>query len=276
MNVKATIFFIILISGNYSAACFSQGKINKSKDDLKRGAPGEKSRDRHTTSSSNHDWDNPFLELAGKVFLYVSYYSLVGNYRAEDHLHSDLTQYPYYNRWSGNYESSDSLPAERRRLRLDIENKLLYDLADLGGNHLKVKMRPLPVFYLQADYFHLIEVVRPRESVSNLALFNFTFCYDRLRFEKFNLGWAIGVNYVASDVQKVGFSAGINADAFIFENISLHGSMKWGSVNHNPVNQFEAQCRFHKKKYFFSMGYEHLKIGTPTYNFLAAGAGIYF
>jgi hypothetical protein len=96
-----------------------------------------------------------------------------------------------------------------------------------------------------------------------------------MRFEKLNLGWSLGVNYVASDVQKTGISAGLNFDAFIFKNFSLYGSMKWGSVTHNHVNEFEIQCKFHKKRYFYSIGYEHLKIGTPTYNFLAAGAGIY-
>jgi hypothetical protein len=272
-NVSA---LCLLLFWGYSAQCFSQGKIDQSKDDLKRGSARERTRDRRSSSSSGREWDNPFLELAGKAFLYISYYSLVGNYGGEDHLHSDLTRYPYYNRWSGNYESRDSMPAERRRFRLDLENKLLYNLVDIGGNHLKAKIRPFQFFYLQADYFQLVEVVRPQESVSNLALFNFTFCYDRLRFEKFNLGWALGVNYVASDVQKVGISAGLNADVFLFQNFSLYGSMKWCSVNHNPVNELEIQCRFHKNRYFYTIGYEHLKIGSPTYNFLTAGVGIYF
>ncbi|HEX2935892.1 MAG TPA: hypothetical protein VHO72_11105 [Bacteroidales bacterium] len=275
MNAKGVIF-ILLIFCNCSVVCFSQGKIEKSKDDLKRGSSKERSRGRRSASSSSCDWDNPFLELAGKAFLYISYYSFIGNYGEEYHLHSDLTRHPYYNGWSGNYESSDSLPAERRRFRLDIENKLLYDLADLGGNHLKAKIRPFQYFYMQTDYFQLIEIVRPQESVSSLALFNFTFCYDRLRFEKFNLGWALGVNYVASDVQKVGISAGLNAEAFLFKNLSLYGSMKWGSVNHSPVNELEIQFRVHKNRYFYTVGYEHLKIGLPTYNFLAAGVGIYF
>lgn len=278
MNAKASVIIIILVLWGYSAPCFSQGKIDKSKGDLKKSPRKERKREPKSYSgfSDDNDVDNELTPLAAKIFLFVTYYSLVGNYAGEDHLHSDLTRYPYYNKLSGNYESVDSLPAERRRFRLDIENKLLYDLADLGGNHLKVKIRPFQYFYLQADYFQLIEVVRPQESVSNLALFNFTFCYDRVRFEKFNLGWALGLNYVANDVQKTGITLGLNTDIYLFRNMSLYGSMKWGSVNHATVKEFEFLCKFHKKRYFFSIGYEHLKIGTPTYNFLAAGAGIYF
>jgi hypothetical protein len=80
---------------------------------------------------------------------------MVGNYAGEDHLHSDLTHYPYYNQWSGNYESPDSLSAERKRFRLDIEDKLLYDLADLGGNHLKAKIRPFQFFIYKRITFSL-------------------------------------------------------------------------------------------------------------------------
>jgi hypothetical protein len=275
MNVRVkvvTIFLSLLVV--CSEPCFSQGKIDKSKGDLKRGSTRERTRTRGS-SFSNNDFDNPLLEFAARAFLYVSYYSFFGNYAGEDHLHSDLTPYPYFNQWSGNYGNPDSLSDDCKYFRLDIENQLLYDLADLGGNHLKVKIRPFQYFYFQADYFQLLEIVRPRESVSNLALFNFTLCYDRIRFEKFNLGWSLGLNYVASDVQKTGISVGLNADIFLFKNFSLYSSAKWGNVNSNPVNEFEIKCKFHKKKYFYSMGYEHLRIGSPNYNFLAAGAGIY-
>ncbi len=54
------------------------------------------------------------------------------------------------------------------------------------------------------------------------------------------------------------------------------GSAKWSTINTLPVNTYEMQLRYHTKSHFFSLGFEHFKIATPTYNFIAIGAGIYF
>jgi hypothetical protein len=35
------------------------------------------------------------------------------------------------------------------------------------------------------------------------------------------------------------------------------------------------ESRLHKENYFLSVGYQHLKIATPTYNFVSLGGGIY-
>jgi hypothetical protein len=47
-------------------------------------------------------------------------------------------------------------------------------------------------------------------------------------------------------------------------------------INGLPVNSFELRGKYHKKNYFFSLGYEHLKIASPNYNFVTLGTGIYF
>lgn len=41
------------------------------------------------------------------------------------------------------------------------------------------------------------------------------------------------------------------------------------------VNEFEFQGKYHIKRCFLSLGYEHLTIGTPTYDFISMGGGIY-
>jgi len=52
--------------------------------------------------------------------------------------------------------------------------------------------------------------------------------------------------------------------------------MMWSRINGLPVNSFELRGKYHKKNYFFSLGYEHLKIASPNYNFVTLGTGIYF
>lgn len=100
--------------------------------------------------------------------------------------------------------------------------------------------------------------------------------YDRIRFKKFNLGWTLGVTYIGNDVQKVGFSYGLHTDVFAIKNISFNSAMIWSKINGLPVNSFEIRGKYHKKNYFFSLGYEYLKIASPNYNYMTVGTGFYF
>jgi hypothetical protein len=161
-------------------------------------------------------------------------------------------------------------------MRLDIQNNLLLSATDIQGNHLKVKFRPSKYFYLQGDYNQLIEFNATDNGNSYLSLFSLNFGYDRLRFEKVNLGWTIGANYVANDVNKFGFTYGLNTDLFPIRNLSLSASARWGKINNVPVNIFEIKARYHQKRYFYSIGYENIKIGSPEYDFGTIEFGIHF
>jgi long-subunit fatty acid transport protein len=159
---------------------------------------------------------------------------------------------------------------------MDIEEHFMYSNSNLLGNHLKAKIRPFHYFYLQTDFRQLHESDPVNNTSDQLSLFHFTFCYDRIRMEKFNFGWTLGASYVGNEVNKTGFSYGLNADFFLNNRISFSGSSKWSKINGRPVNALEVKARYHLKRYLLSVGYEHLKIATPTYNFVSVGGGIYF
>lgn len=279
ISIKIIIFLLLF---NISFNCFSQGKIDKSKDEINNGSNSSnnnnhKKRSNSSTKSIEDDsFENLIIGGIVKGFIYITYYAAIGNYKNEDHLHSSLTNYPFYNNSSGNYENVNSDITTTKFFRIDLENKLLFSSEDIYGNHLKAKIRPFQYFYLQTDYYQLIEYNKIHSTYSNLSLFNINLCYDRIRFEKFNLGWNVGLNYIGNNVHKAGFSYGFNGDAFIVRNVSLYGSMKWSMINNVPVNEFEIQSKYHRKNYFYTIGYEHLKIATPTYDFISIGGGIYF
>jgi len=275
MKTLIKIVLTILLFSN-SLDGISQSKIDQSKEELKKGSK-RSNRSSSSSSSDNNLFQAIVLESAARAFIFVTYYSFIGNYAGEKHLHSDLTWYPWYNNFSGNYENPDSIHFSRKNIRFDLENKLLFSPPDLFGNHFKSKIRPFKFFYLQVDYFQLMEFTDIKRSQNtDLTLFNFNICYDRIRFEKFNLGWTLGVNYIGNGVNNAGFSYGLNTDVFLLKKLSLYGSMKLCLINNVPVNEYEIQCKFHRSRYFLSVGYEHLKIATPTYNFISAGGGIYF
>ena len=136
----------------------------------------------------SQELDNIFSE----ILLFISYYAIIGNYSAEDHLYNDLTNYPYENKKAGNYSSSDD--HKTKYFRVDLANHIMFASNDVYGNHLDMKVRPFRYFYLQSNFFHAVDFSKTTKDPS-LSLFTFSFCYDRLRFQKLNLGLMMGINY---------------------------------------------------------------------------------
>lgn len=274
--------FLVILLGFTIHTSYSQ-KIDKSKNELKSGNTSSSSSSNGGTnntsnsgrSSSNND-DFGLVGLIAEGFLYVTFYSTIGDYRNENHLYNSLSKYPYADGDSGNFQSNNDSINYGNLMRLDVENHFLYSSNTSFGNHLKVKFRPFQYFYLQADYKELIEKNIFTNRFSNLSLFQFNVAYDRIRFKKFNLGWTLGATYVGNDVQKAGFSYGLHTDVFAFKNISFNSAILCSKINGLPVNSFEIRGKYHKKNYFFALGYEHLKIATPNYNYITVGTGIYF
>lgn len=285
MNQKTMLILLIAFLCS-NCFIFGQKKIERSKEELteQSGVNYQStttttySTSRSSSSSSNSFGESLLVEIAAYLFVYTTYgvvkYGIVGDYYNENHLYSNLSHYPYKNGNYGNYNSNNSL--SKCKVRLDVENTFMYNSNDLLGNHLKLKIRPFQYFYLQTDFRQLFEFDRINDANYQLNFSHFTLGYDRVRLNKFNLGWNLGISYIGNDVRKAGFTYGINSDFFLDKNISFSGSAKWSKINTRPVNAFELQSKYHIKNYYFTLGYEHLKIGTPTYNFVTLGAGIYF
>lgn len=273
----------LLLSSNI---VLSQSKVNESKRELNSGSSSSSSGSGSSGSgnssgsgkSRNNSVDDCGLfEAIFGYALYGIYFTFSGDYKNEDHLHSKLTNYPYYNRESGNYESTKTPDSTsvKKNFRFDIQDTFIYSDKNLYGNHLKAKIRPFQYFYAQVDYHQLFEKNELTNSTDKLSLFYFNLGYDRIRFEKVNIGWTLGASYVGNEVKKAGFSVGLNAEAFIGHNLSLLASARWSEINAKPVNLYELEAKYHIKRSFVSLGYQHLRIASPTYNFATVGAGIY-
>lgn len=279
---KLSLLLVILIS----CSTFGQNKLDKSKNELNSGSSKKNQSSSSYSSSSSSSksksssGDNIIGKAIADIFIYTTFgvfkYGVIGDYKNEDHLYSNLTPYPFYNGKSGNFENMDTISISKNKARLDLENSFVYSDNNLYGNHFKAKIRPFQYFYLQTDFHQLFEFNEIDNTNNRLSLFQFNLNYDRIRFEKFNFGWNLGATYVGNEVKKAGFAYGLNAEYFMGNHISFLGSAKWSRINSLPVNAFELQSKFHRKNFFFSLGFEHLKIATPTYNFVALGGGIYF
>lgn len=247
--------------------------IDQSKKELNDKNSKNKS---NSNNSSTFQPDNPlkFFEILGYVTFGVIKYGVVGDYKNEIHLKNNLNLHPFSLHGRGNYSESDSL--KPKNFRVDLENQFLNAGNSFYGNHLDVKIRPSKYFYFETDYYELFDKNLFSSQTDQLSLFFFTFAYDRVRLENFNLGWTFGASYVGTEVNKSGFSMGVNAEYFLKQNISISVDSKWSTINEKPVNSFQIKGKYFRKRFFGSLSYDRLKIATPVYNFIGLGGGVYF
>lgn len=276
--MKKTVLYCICLA----FFCFSttaQNKLDKSKKELteKEAVKNTNSKTSSSSSSSSGDFNDEYgiFETIFNYTLGGVWLGLVGSYENEDHLYNALSLSPYTKPGMGNYFDDEFVEIPHAGFRIDIKDKFIYSNSSLFGNHLDAKIRPSRYFYLKADYYQLLEMPL-QDDTNNLSLFYFNFAYDRIRFERFNLGWTLGASYVGSGVDKGGFSYGLNAEYFLKKPLSFSAAAKWSHINGHSVNAYEAEARVHRKSMFITLGIEHLKIASPTYTFATVGAGIYF
>ncbi len=266
------LFTFICIENGFAQTDLNTSKRELNKEQKKNNTPQEYTAPK-STYRDGKDLESELIgSIVGNLFAYLIV-GMVGNYSTEDHLHNCVSKYPYRSAIDGNYTRVDS--NVHKGVRLDIEDHFLYSNKDLSGNHLKAKLRPFEYFYFQTEMFQLFQYDHTLNKYENLLLYNLDFCYDRLRYERFNLGFTMGANYIANDVKKGGFAFGFNTEIFVTKPITLYASVKWSGINANPVNTYELQGKYHIKNFYISAGYQHMRIASPSYRFVAIGLGIY-
>jgi hypothetical protein len=278
--MKKITLYVLSFYFAFSNFSVGQTRLEQSKKDLKSNNSSTQNNSSSSSSSSRSNTSNTsggtLAEVIVEVGAVLFYYSFIGDYENENHLHSRLTPYPFKDAGVGNFEAPDSVKTGRNRFRIDFDNKFLYSDSQLYGNHINLKIRPFQYFYFQTDYHALTEKSAFTNYKTHLSIFQFNLNYDRVRLPYLNLGWNIGATYIASDVQKSGVSVGLNAEGFFGKRFSIFATGKWSKVNGQPVNFLELGGKVHSKNYYFTMGFERLKIGTPNYNFIGLGGGLYF
>ena len=264
---------MVLLFALFTLLVSAQGELEKSKKEL-----GKNKSKTSTSESSGSSIDgNPFfaallIEIAGNV--------VIGNYRNEAHLWNDLSPYPYYNLRSGNYTREDTLPQSSeysyspRMSRLDISNHILAGNS-IYGNHLKLNYRPLSLLSIEAGVLVLLEPNVGESMFTTLTLIDLNACYDRIRMERFNLGWFIGLNYTASGINTIGFNYGLNTEIFLPDRFSLFATARGTLINGHNLNQYEGMLRYSITRHYVSVGYRLIHVASNDLHFGTFGVGVY-
>lgn len=282
MKVMRAFWVAILLLFFSAASCFAQNsKLETAKEEIKTGEtkteePSTKSsRYSSESATDNRPAGSGFLIVEGAVKFFVyTYYVTIGNYSSEAHLSNYLAKWPYEDFYCGNYIALDGSEPDRRLGRVDFAEHVLFG-DELMGNHLKARLRPIPWFYVQADYILLLEEQTESSGYNHLDIYNLNLCYDRLRFQNFNLGWMLGANILGSGVKKAGFTYGLSFEYFSPYRVSLYAAMRGSRINTRPLDQLEIYARYSAKRFTLDVGYEIIRLGAQDFHFLGVGGGFY-
>jgi len=276
--MKRLVIYISLLFFSIDTG-FSQSRINRAENSLNSSNSWTKTT---KENKEDKDVDLEFLLTLGTYtlegFLYVvygSYYVVIGPSDEKENKTGEvfITNYPYNYSNKGNY--TYNIEEDNSRFRTEIKSRYLFGNRSLKGVHLTSSMRFLKRLELEMDYNQLWE-----NSVNfgqdELAIYNMLLKYHRIRFEKIDFWWGVGVSHIAGDVNRYGFTYNLGSELFFVKPLSLEVSFNQTFVNTETVNKFNALLNCHIKRFKVIGGYEHLKIGTENFRMMTFGAGVFF
>jgi opacity protein-like surface antigen len=273
------ILFVTLFLFSFSSISFSQqGKLDKGKKSLKDQKSTGNSGKRTSKSSRSTRNDPPIENPLARILWFAAAYTAYGlaiesPWEFNGNMHdAEISNYTYKEHRYGNFIYTDSM--NYKIARFDITNNFVREGNNLYGNNLGVNFRFLKRFALEVEYLYLSENVN--NTTDNFSMYSALLKYYRIRTQRFDAWFGLGVVHVGSNVDKTGFGLGFGAELFVAKPISIDFSHKWTSINQQEVHKTKLLLKYHIKNYHISSGYEHFKIGVSKIKAFSIGVGASF
>lgn len=279
--MKPLLISLILIFSITLHSYSQTGKLDLAKESLKQQNSSSNSTVSSSTKVSNNRVkdDNPFLEELAifmvKISLGLAYQiGVESHFEKEGNMHSaDFSKYPYKEPFFGNYVCNDSTN-NKSIVRVDITSNFVYESKTLFGNNLNINLKFARRFDLEVGSLQLFEKVNG--NTDNFSLYQAMLNYHRIRTQKFDLWFGLGVNYVANDVNEVGFSYGLGYEWFLTKPISILVAFNGTTINSRPVNETKLLLKYYINNFNISTGYEYYSLGVSKINAYSIGIGASF
>ncbi|MDP5092548.1 MAG: hypothetical protein NWQ17_04525 [Polaribacter sp.] len=273
MNQK--FLFLSLIFSLFYLNIFGQdGKLNKAKESLKeeKSTTNNVKSSRSTTSSNTRLFDentNPFVQIFGYIFAYTAYgLAFETPFERNGRMHdAEISKFPYQKASHGNFIYTDSI--NYNLTRFEIYNHFFIENSNLSGNDFGVEFRFLKRFSMDVNYTTFSEKINGQKD--SFDMFSAMLKYYRIRTQRFDAWFGLGVRSVFNDVKKNGFLLGFGGEIFVAKPFSLTASHKWTSLNNQSVNNTKLLLKYHINNYRITSGYEFYKLGVSEINAFSLG-----
>jgi len=222
----------------------------------------------------------PSISHGQAAFFFELFYELNVLFRFEDEPRADdteFTTYPYDLYDDGRYRP---VGEEGRRTSGKAQLSILSNEIDFSGGLAQIQFSPISTITLDLNHRQLFEGSKLSEA-NKIGISNFTFQYNRIRKQKFNLWWDVGVSRFEEDrrtEEDWGISAGLGLTWFFRKPLSFHTSYRYHEFLQvgQGLSTFEIGVQLHLKRFFISTGYQHMggeRVSAKTW---LMGSGFYF
>ena len=267
--------FYLLFSLFFTIQIVAQsGKLHRAKQNLKQQKDlNQYINDSDTTNNKNSDSFHPFQDLFIQIMWNITYgIAFETIFEKETKMHrASISKYPYIENKIGNYSYNDSLSVA---YRFSVTDSWLRESTSLSGNNANLQFRFAKRLDINLGYMELKE--KTNFTTDNFSLFSAMLNYHRIRTQKLDLWYGLGVMHVANNVNKTGFAYGIGAEWFIVKPISLFTSTKSSIINGETISKNKLLLKYYQKKWQFYAGYQNFKLTTVSVNSLSIGGGYVF
>jgi len=278
--IKNIFLLTVLFFGLQFNGIAQDGKLNKAKESLKttNSSGNSGKRTSKTTNSNrnsfNDDIENPFARIIWSIAAYTFYGVVIESpFERYGRMHdAEIANYAYKESNYGNFIYTDS--TNYNITRFDFTTNFVLENKNLYGNNFGVNFRFLKRFALDVDVLYLIENLNGTND--SFTLYAALLKYYRVRTQRFDAWFGLGVMHVGSDVNTASFGMGVGAEWFIKKPISLDFAHKWTNINQQEVHKTKLWLKYHIKNYQVFSGYEHFKIGVSKINAFSVGVGASF
>jgi hypothetical protein len=273
-----SIYVALALIFSISLSSFSQNrKLEKAKTSLKDNnattSSSTNSRNNSRRSSRKSTLDNPIANLFVELVINLTYgIAIESIFERDSEMHfANISEYPYKNDDIGSFTYN---PDDFSLSRFNLSNSLVMENKHLYGNDFGIKLNFFKRMDIEADYLQLIEKVNG--TADNFSLFSAILNYHRIRTQKFDLWFGVGVMHVGNEVNESGFAYNIGAEWFIKKPISILVNHKGTNINDEEVSKTKLLLKYHIKNYNIISGYQHYTLGSTDINAFSIGFGLSF
>ena len=280
--LKKLLLVTVFLFGAHCSTLAQEGKLKKGKERLKTTKSTRNTGKRTTRTTGNgrnrshfsDDISNPFARIIWSIAAHTFYgVAIESVFEKNGRMHdAEISNYSYKTPNYGNFIYTDS--TNYNITRLDITNTFVRENKNLYGNNFGVNFRFLKRFALDLEYLYLTEKVQNHHE--SFSLYSALLKYHRVRTQRFDAWFGLGIMHVGSDVDKSGFGMGVGAELFVVKPISIDFCHKWTNINQEEVHKTKLLLKYHIKNYQILSGYEHFKIGVSKIATFSVGVGASF
>lgn len=259
--MKNTVFTILFLVPFF---LFSQGRLEKAKENLSKESTSEESSENRRSSRSRtlgRDRGSFFADL----FIEVGYYAFYGVFVGSSEYRT-VAPYPYYYVSTGEYLKADLENSKKSLFKIGASQ---YFNKGVKGIELNANYRIIPILGIDVSHFNFSENTLQGKDYLNVT--SLLLKYYRVREKNISAWWGLGATHMGNEVDTWGFAYTIGTEIFPVKPISFLVSYKQSFINSANVDEFKIHVKYHIKKAAIYSGYQNVELGSEKVNGIVYG-----